>query len=288
MHVYAIAATGKGPHAIVLNVDEAWIQERVVGPWERGEDMVLSGQHWNPRASRVVIMATPNVVEGVGMHGWEQAVKRGWLVTDQILQRPAGSPDAVAQFAEDRRKVMVVHGRNLAARNAMFEFLRAIDLRPLEWTEVVGSVNVGAPYIGDVLDAAFAAAQAAVILATPDDLAGLRPDLLQDGDPDNEGEIRGQPRPNVFIEAGMALARQPTRTIFAELGGCAPSDLAGRFAVKLDQGPQCRRDLAQRLDNAGCLVNTEDPLAHRGRLRPADRRGGDGRCASSCCLARRH
>jgi hypothetical protein len=152
---------------------------------------------------------------------------------------------------------MVVLGRNAAAGRAVFEFLGAIDLRPLEWTELVGSVNAGAPYIGEVLDAAFAQAQAVVVLATPDDVAHLRSDLLPEGDPDDEGTPRGQARPNVYFEAGMALGRFPTRTILAELGTLrAASDLGGRHAVRLNNDPACRKDLAQRLEKAGCLVNT--------------------------------
>lgn len=39
--------------------------------------------------------------------------------------------------AKDKRKVWVVHGRNLKARDAMFAFLRAIGLEPMEWGEVL-------------------------------------------------------------------------------------------------------------------------------------------------------
>jgi CAP12/Pycsar effector protein, TIR domain len=35
------------------------------------------------------------------------------------------------------RRVFVVHGRNSAVRSAMFAFLRAIGLHPIEWSEAV-------------------------------------------------------------------------------------------------------------------------------------------------------
>ncbi len=56
----------------------------------------------------------------------------------------------------------------------------------------------------------------------------------------------------------MALGRFPRRTILTELGDLRPaSDLSGRHAVRLNSGPECRQDLARRLLNAGCEVNTE-------------------------------
>ena len=153
---------------------------------------------------------------------------------------------------------MVVLGRNSAVGEALFSFLRTLDLLPLEWTQLVGAANSGAPYIGEVLDAAFSQAQAVVVLSTPDDVAYLRHDLVPDGDPENEKVPRGQARPNVFYEAGMAMGRFPTRTIFVEVGTMrSASDLGGIHAVRMNEGPECRRDLAKRLEDAGCEVNTD-------------------------------
>jgi len=59
-------------------------------------------------------------------------------------------------------------------RKSMFNFLRAIELRPLEWSEAVQATGEATPYVGHVLDKAFAIAQAVVVLMTPDDAACLR------------------------------------------------------------------------------------------------------------------
>ena len=54
----------------------------------------------------------------------------------------------------DNRSVFVVHGRNEPLRKSIFEFLRSINLSPLEWTTAVELTGEGSPYIGQVLDAA--------------------------------------------------------------------------------------------------------------------------------------
>jgi len=83
------------------------------------------------------------------------------------------------------------------------------------------------PYIGEVLDAAFGAAQAVVVLETPDDIAYLHPSLTYPDDP--ECEAQAQPRPNVLFEAGMAMGRDPDRTVIVELGQVKVfSDIHGR------------------------------------------------------------
>lgn len=155
------------------------------------------------------------------------------------------------------RKVFVVHGRDGAARSAMFSFLRAIGLDPIEWSEAVSMTGEGSPYIGRVLDVAFDAAQAIVVLLTPDDIAYLRQEFAA-GDEDPETDPMPQARPNVLFEAGMAMGRDQSRTVLVELGKLRPfSDVGGRHAVRMDSSPQKRKDLAQRLKNAGCAVKLD-------------------------------
>jgi Predicted nucleotide-binding protein containing TIR-like domain len=153
------------------------------------------------------------------------------------------------------RKVFVVHGRNREARSAMFTFLRAIGLAPIEWSEAVRLTGEASPYIGHVLDTAFDAAQAIVVLLTPDDVAYLRSEYAS-GDADPETTPLAQARPNVLFEAGMAMGRDPKRTVLVELGQLRPfSDVIGRHAVRINGTAGRRKELAQRLETAGCAVN---------------------------------
>lgn len=157
-----------------------------------------------------------------------------------------------------RRSVFVVHGRNQKARNAMFEFLRALDLHPIEWSEAIKATKTGTPHISTILDHAFSMARAIVVLFTPDDEARLRPGFRSKKDPPYETQLTGQARPNVLFEAGLAMGRDSERTIMVEVGDLRPfSDISGRHIVRLDESSEKRHDLASRLEAAGCAVNRD-------------------------------
>jgi len=99
-----------------------------------------------------------------------------------------------------------------------------------------------------------ATAQAVVVLFTPDDIVQLHPDL------DDASPVL-MPRPNVLIEAGMALATHPHRTLLVVIGDVEmPSNLAGLNVVRLDCTPTGLNTMVARLKDAGC---------------PVDRRGTD-------------
>lgn len=170
----------------------------------------------------------------------------------QIMDKRSKQPTDV----QDTRNVFVVHGRNLEARSSLFRFLRSIGLQPLEWSQAIKATGKASPFIGEILDAAFTKAQAVVVLLTPDDEARLRESFRGLSEPIYETELTGQARPNVLFEAGMAMGRNPDRTIIVELGTLRPfSDIAGRHTVRLSNDSAARHELAQRLETAGCPVD---------------------------------
>jgi predicted nucleotide-binding protein len=179
-----------------------------------------------------------------------------------VMQQPGRAEPAMqAASAEPQpnpRRVFVVHGRNLKARDAMFTFLRSVNLDPIEWNEAVAFTGEGSPFIGEILHRAFSQATAVVVLITGDDLARLGTRFQAVGDPPHEKELTPQARPNVLFEAGMAFGRHPERTILVTLGNSRPfSDIAGRNEVRVSDRPEDRQALAGRLKTAGCDVRTE-------------------------------
>jgi predicted nucleotide-binding protein len=199
-------------------------------------------------------------VDGVGRAtGYiEAAIFELSLLQEAEERRTTASkaPDETALGNPDPRALFVVHGRNAAARNAIFEYLRALGLMPMEWAQAVAATGRPSPYIGDVLTAAFSRAQAVLVLFTPDDEAQLRLHLREPADPRHEVELTPQARPNVLFEAGMAMAWDENRTVLVELGKCRPfSDIAGRHLLRLDASSERRQELAQRLRAAGLAVD---------------------------------
>jgi hypothetical protein len=137
----------------------------------------------------------------------------------------------------------------------MFTFLRAIGLSPLEWSQAISFAPDSTPYIGEVLNVALKAAQAVLVLLTPDDVAYLRPDYAGEHD-DDEKTPCGQARPNVLFEAGMAMGHDSGRTVLVQLGKLrAFSDVAGRHILRLTGSVSSRQQLAQRMAKAGCAVD---------------------------------
>jgi len=156
----------------------------------------------------------------------------------------------------DRYAIFVVHGRNEPIRKSMFDFLRSIGLKPIEWEVAIKMTRKTNPYIGEILDTAFNRAQAILVLFTPDDLVKLNPRFYKKDEPIYEKELTGQARPNVLFEAGMAIGRNPDRTILVQIGNVKPfSDIAGRYMIRFHGTSEDRRKLTNRLESVGCDIN---------------------------------
>lgn len=229
-----------------------------------------------PRHLAAIVLATERGVS-VGRYATDdelaeirQAVRGGGVSApaSELNQRQAERPVATRKGSprvrastkkpEPRRAntVFVVHGRDSKAREAIFTFLRAVGLRPLEWSQAVALTGKGSPYVGEILDAAFREAAAIVILMTPDDDARLRPEFLNSRDGKSERELTGQARPNVLFEAGMAFGRNADSTVLVQIGDLRPfSDVGGRHAVHLSNTFASRQDFLTKLSNAGCSVD---------------------------------
>ena len=156
----------------------------------------------------------------------------------------------------DPSKVFVIYGRNQKLNDALFDFLRALELRPLEWEELISLTGKSAPYVGDILEMGFNTAQCAIAFLTPDDEAQLREEYRGEHEKVWETTLTPQPRQNVLFEAGMAISKFPDRTIIVQIGEIRPaSDVLGRHLIKMNNSPEMRHSLANRLKTAKCSVN---------------------------------
>lgn len=156
----------------------------------------------------------------------------------------------------DSSRVAVVYGRDESLRASMYSFLRAIGLKPIEWSQAIDLAGEPAPLVPEILARAFQSAQAVVVVLSGDDEARLRDDLCGKGEPEYERVYTPQARPNVLFEAGMAFGTHPDRTVLVAVGTLRPfSDIAGRHVIRLNNSPARRQELAQRIKLAGCPVD---------------------------------
>jgi predicted nucleotide-binding protein len=170
---------------------------------------------------------------------------------------PAGKPRAPR--AKSGRTVMVVYGRDDQARQAMFDFLKSLDLKPMSWTQGISQTKIANPTVRQIVDALFAKAVAVVVLLTPDDVAKLKPEFHKKNEPAHETHLTGQARPNVLFEAGMAMSSHPDRTVMTQIGDVKPfTDIGGIHITHLSNLIETRRELATKLINAKCQVDMDD------------------------------
>lgn len=249
-----------------------WIEENIVAPRRQGRDIFVGGRvfSWD-QIDEIRISMTDQTSEELlpavrARRGnfvstipdqWQVAAD-GHDVTDQFISglpgdsAPASILHATA-FARNRKAVMVIYGHDNQANTALFDWLRAIGLEPREWNQLIHATGSSSPYIGQVLEKALEDVQAVVAFFTPDERV-----TAVTATPRDAGVWRLQARPNVLIEAGMALITHPTRTVIVILGAQElPSDLAGRDYIRLshtDTAPL--HDLANRLRDAGCETDT--------------------------------
>lgn len=204
-------------------------------------------------------MATPD-------HKFQEAYVRGLAFARAMLESRiteietywdasySQTPTADQSVPMNPNSVFVIHGRQQLTE--FHNFLRAIGLDPLEWSQARKLTGKPTPYTWEIVDSALRNAGAIVALLTPDDEARLREELWTSSENALEKILLGQPRQNVLFEAGVAYGRSPERTVLVRIGSQRPmSDLAGHHIISLDQSPESRQSVADALRAAGCSVD---------------------------------
>jgi predicted nucleotide-binding protein len=175
---------------------------------------------------------------------------------------------------KSRKRVWIVHGRDSQLRKSMFDFVQSIGLEPLEFSAALKATGEAAPYVGRILEKAFAMAVAVIVLITPDDVAKLKSKFWGKTEKPYEKKLMGQARPNVLFEAGMAFGTHSRHTVLVEIGECRPfTDILGRHTVRIDNSKERRQELIDRLEGADCEVDlTTDAWLKAGDFAPAKSR----------------
>ena len=142
--------------------------------------------------------------------------------------------------------VFLVHGRNKQIIRAVKLFLTSIGIHPISWEEAVQYTGKGAPDTLEVVKKGIEMTKATIVLFSGDDFVHLRPEF--------GSEQNGfQARPNVILEAGLALGLVgPERTIFLRTGDHREiSDLKGINYINLGNSFEERNAVVARLKTAG-------------------------------------
>jgi predicted nucleotide-binding protein len=168
------------------------------------------------------------------------------------------TPEETTVGTPQSDRVFVVYGRDARPVTVLRQFLHFAGLRMMDWSDAVAATGVPQPHTYDIVKAGMAAAAAVVVVFSPDEEARIHPDFARGGsDPDLA--VQRQPRQNVLLEAGMAFASAPEKTIFVKSDHTRDiSDIEGFNWVKLDGTWDSRNDLVVRLRSAHAAVN----LAH--------------------------
>jgi predicted nucleotide-binding protein len=156
--------------------------------------------------------------------------------------------------------VFVVHGRDETLRDAAYEFLGALGLKAQEWGHAIRAARGrgGNPFVNDAVTKIMDQAQAIVVLLSPDDEVKLKSQFVTRNERATEAKVRGQARPNVIFETGIAIGAHHKKTVIVQAGDVKPfTDIGGMHILRLTGTDRSRHEFANRLRDLGCTIDTD-------------------------------
>jgi len=156
-------------------------------------------------------------------------------------QRVAG----VSASSRQSKKVFVVHGHEIAAKELVARFVERLGLEPIILHEQASEGDTVIEKLERHADVGFA-----VVLLTPDDVGAPAAEATN---------LRKRARQNVVLELGYFLGRVKRSRVCAlyRKGVEIPSDFTGVLYIELDEGGGWRTKLAQELSSAALPINLE-------------------------------
>ena len=254
---------GKAFH--FLNLTEEHLRERIVGSWDRGDPITWDGETADSTKSTIEVFRTSDPINrgDVAQGSLYKLMSAGENVTNDWITGAAGARPPTYQGRGPNRR----RNPHFAITRASWSCTGATGALATQcsrsfgrwgWTRSSGSrlslKGMASPHNLDTVRAAMDVGQAVVVVLTAEDRAGLLPELAA-GD-DEDVALRGQPRQNVILEAGLAMGVDRSRTILVELGAIRrTSDFDGLNVVRLTNETPRRNALRSRLVSAGCAVD---------------------------------
>ena len=152
--------------------------------------------------------------------------------------------------ADAERRVFVVYGHDIDAREELELILRRVKANPIILQNIPGKGDTLIEKLESVTDVDFAC-----VLLTPDDVGATI---------DKPSDLRSRARQNVVLELGMVLSRLGRRRVAILVKGDEiekPSDIDGLiYNAFSDKVSEASTELGATLQEAGFNINVRDLL----------------------------
>lgn len=162
---------------------------------------------------------------------------------NQLLsEKPSSSNDFILS-QEASKRVFIVHGRDIGAKDSVARFVQDLKLEPISLAEQTSQGKTVIEKIEEFDDVGYA-----IILLTPDDMGYLK---------DTPEEVKSRARQNVVLELGYFMGKLSRNRICALSKGDVeiPSDYRGVLGVTMDSRGAWKVELAREMKSAGLEID---------------------------------
>ena len=178
----------------------------------------------------------------------EAYVRAGPDKTNSTGDTPGASVGKAQPTAVADRRVFVVYGHDITARNELELLLRRIQVRPIILENIPGVGDTLIEKLESLTDADFAC-----VLLTPDDIGAAK---------NTPCDLRSRARQNVVLELGMVLSRLGRRKVAILVKGDEiekPSDIDGLIYIAFKENvSESANSLGAALASAGFPIDILD------------------------------